>query len=51
MNKRKSLFSMMLPYAAALLVLCVAAGYSIYRYASERAYYERWKDYDDCGLA
>ncbi len=41
----------MLPYAAALLVLCITAGYSIYRYASERAYHERWKDYNDCGLA
>lgn len=50
-HKYKSLFSTMLPYAAALLVLCITAGYSIYRYASERAYHERWKDYNDCGLA
>lgn len=50
-HKYKTLFSMMLPYAAALLVLCITAGYSIYRYASERAYHERWKDYNDCGLA
>lgn len=52
-NKRKSgsLLTLMIPFAVSILVLCVTGGYYIYRYASERAYREKWKDYNDCGLA
>lgn len=36
---------------AALAVLVASAGYIVYRMMSNKAYYEKWKDYDDCGLA
>lgn len=34
-----------------LVGVVVAALYMIYRFLSDRAYQEKWKDYDDCGLA
>ena len=34
-----------------LISVVVAALYMIYRFLSDRAYQEKWKDYDDCGLA
>lgn len=49
-EKSFSLFALLLPFAASILVLCITAGYLIYRIADERAYRERWKDYHDCGL-
>lgn len=45
------LMALIIPFAIAILVLCVTAGYYIYHFASERAYREKWKDYVDCGLA
>lgn len=50
-GKSLSMLSLILPFCISILVLCVTAGYYIYRYASERAYREKWKDYNDCGLA
>lgn len=50
-KSRKSLLSLIIPLSVSILVLCVTAGYYIYRFASERAYEEKWKDYNDCGLA
>lgn len=50
-GKSLSMLSLILPFAVSILVLCTTAGYYIYRYASERAYREKWKDYNDCGLA
>ena len=49
-EKSFSLFALLLPFAVSILVLCITAGYLIYRIADERAYRERWKDYHDCGL-
>ena len=34
-----------------MVTLVVAALYLFYRFLSDRAYHEKWKDYDDCGLA
>ena len=34
-----------------MVSLVVAALYLVYRFLSDRAYHEKWKDYDDCGLA
>ncbi|MEG0571215.1 MAG: hypothetical protein RR497_06180 [Oscillospiraceae bacterium] len=34
-----------------IAVIASAAAYIIYRYMSDKAYHEKWKDYDDCGLA
>ncbi len=50
-EKSLPLFTLIIPLAVSLLVLCVTAGYYIYHFASERAYREKWKDYNDCGLA
>ena len=46
-EKSFSLFALLLPFAVSILVLCITAGYLIYRIAEDR---ERWKDYHDCGL-
>ena len=45
-----SLLPLLLPAAVSVLVLCATAGYLLYRFFSERAYRDRWKDYDDCGI-
>ena len=50
-QREKSLLPLVIPVAVSVLVLCITAGYALYRYLSERAYRERWKDYDDCGYA
>lgn len=34
-----------------IAVLATTAAYIIYRYASEKAYRKKWRDYDECGLA
>ena len=33
-----------------IMTLISAAAYLLYRYVSERASREKWKDYDDCGI-
>lgn len=40
-----------LPVIGALLLVVASVGYIVYRSVSERAYNEKWKDYDECGLA
>ena len=50
-EKSFSLFTLIVPFAVSILVLCITAGYYIYRYASEKAYQRKWEDYNDCGLA
>ena len=32
------------------LTLLTGMAYLVYRFFSERAYREKWKDYEDCGL-
>ena len=36
---------------AAIAVLSLAAGYVATRISAERAYREKWQDYNDCGWA
>jgi hypothetical protein len=38
-------------FAAAVAVLLMAAMYVVARIMSERAYREKWQDYNDCGWA
>lgn len=34
------------------LIAVTATGlYMVYRFLSDKAYHDKWKDYDDCGLA
>lgn len=34
-----------------MISLVASAGYIVYKLANERAYREKWKDYNDCGLS
>ncbi|MBC8585340.1 hypothetical protein [Youxingia wuxianensis] len=45
------MLSVILPLLIAIMLLLSAAGCAIYQYASAKAYREKWKDYNDCGLA
>ena len=38
-------------FVGAIAVLLVVAGYAVSRIAGDRAYREKWKDYNDCGWA
>lgn len=38
-------------FIGAITVLLFVAGYVINRLAKDRAYREKWKDYNDCGWA
>ena len=38
-------------FIAAIAILLMVAGYVIQRLSSDRAYREKWKDYNDCGWA
>jgi hypothetical protein len=38
-------------FVAAISILLLVAGYVISRLSGERAYREKWKDYNDCGWA
>lgn len=35
----------------ALILLVASAGYIVFRMMSNKAYNEKWKDYNECGLA
>ena len=49
--KKKTDFVVAGSFVAAIAVLLLAAGYVITRLSAERAYREKWKDYNDCGWA
>ena len=39
------------PVVGALFLVVAAVAYIIYRTMSDKAYSEKWKDYDECGLS
>lgn len=43
-------FRISAPIVIALTLFVSSAFYIIYRMISDYNYYERWKDYDECGL-
>ncbi len=43
-------FRISAPIVVALTLFVSSAFYIIYRMVSDYNYYERWKDYDECGL-
>ncbi|MFT3951141.1 MAG: hypothetical protein QM689_04195 [Oscillospiraceae bacterium] len=45
-SERKSFFTIMV----ALVLVVASTGYFVYKYMSTKAYEERWKDYDECGM-
>lgn len=34
-----------------MVALSIGAVYLVYRFLNDRAYYRKWKEYDDCGIA
>ncbi len=40
-----------LPVVAAVAVLIISAAYVSSKLINERAYRQKWEDYDECGLA
>ena len=40
-----------LPIAAALSMILMLGGFIIYKAIAAYNHYERWKDYDECGLS
>lgn len=54
-QKNQSLFKKLTKMSTISLILGVLTlltgmAYLVYRFFSERAYREKWKDYEDCGL-
>ncbi len=39
-----------IPVVGALFLVVASVAYIIYRTMANRAYEEKWKDYDECGL-
>ena len=48
---RKNALKSAVPVVAALFLVVASVAYIIYRTMSNRAYIEKWKDYDECGLS
>ena len=45
-SRKKSFWALM----GALVLVIVSTGLLVYRYCEEKAHYEKWKDYDECGI-
>ena len=50
-ENRKSDKKSALGVIVALAIVVASAGYIVYKMMSTKAYNEKWKDYDECGLA
>ncbi|MBZ4671637.1 MAG: hypothetical protein JG769_1941 [Oscillospiraceae bacterium] len=50
-KERKKLLKSALPVMGAIFLVMASAAYILFRAMSDRAYYEKWKDYDECGLS
>lgn len=48
---RKNALKSAIPVVCSLFLVVASVAYIIYRTMSERAYNEKWKDYDECGLS
>lgn len=49
MNPKKVL-GMFIPIITAVFIACASILYILYKSWSNKAYFERWKDYEDCGV-
>ena len=45
-SRRKSFWALM----GALILVIASTALLVYRYCEEKAHYEKWKDYDECGI-
>lgn len=50
-ESQKNFMRSTMPIVTALIMIIGAVGYIVLRFMSERAYNEKWKDYNDCGMA
>ncbi len=50
-ENNKSVFKSAFPIVVALFLVMCSVAYIVGRSISERAYNEKWKDYDECGLS
>ncbi len=46
----KKILSMLIPIVCAIFIACASILYILYKSWSNKAYFERWKDYEDCGV-
>ncbi|MDO4156588.1 MAG: hypothetical protein Q4D37_07400 [Oscillospiraceae bacterium] len=49
-TEKHSMFSKVAPVVLALMLAITSVVYIVCRTLSNRAYHEKWKDYDECGL-
>ena len=49
-TEKHSMFSKVAPVVLALRLAITSVVYIVCRTLSNRAYHEKWKDYDECGL-
>ena len=45
-SEKKSFWCLM----SALLLVVGSTAYIVYRYFEEKEHYEKWKDYEECGI-
>ena len=46
----KKVFNMFLPIVGAIFIAVSAILYILYKSWSNKLYFEKWKDYEDCGV-
>lgn len=46
----KRMFKDSLPILGAIFLVIVSVAYILFRSWSNKLYYEKWKDYEDCGI-
>jgi hypothetical protein len=46
----KKVFNMFLPIVGAVFIAVSAILYILYKSWSNKLYFEKWKDYEDCGV-
>lgn len=49
MNPKK-VFNMFLPIVGAVFIAISSVLYILYKSWSNKVYFEKWKDYEDCGV-
>ena len=49
-TEKHSMFSKVAPVVLALMLAITSVVYIVCRTLSNRAYHEKWKEYDECGL-
>lgn len=49
-TEKHSMFGKVAPVVLALMLAITSVVYIVCRTLSNRAYHEKWKDYDECGL-